>query len=88
MAELSLIGALLAAICYGTASVFQARGSRAAPTATGLDPRLMTRLLRSWPFLFGLGLDGLGFLFELAALRILPLFLVQSCVAASLCSSW
>jgi drug/metabolite transporter (DMT)-like permease len=84
VAELSLIGALLAAVCFGTASVFQARGSRAAPTATGLDLRLLTRLLRSWPFLLGLGLDGLGFVFELAALRTLPLFLVQSCVAASL----
>ena len=84
MAGLSLLGALLAAVCFGTASVFQAQGSRAAPTAQGLDPRLITRLVRSRPFLLGLGLDGLGFLFELAALRTLPLFLVQSCVAASL----
>jgi drug/metabolite transporter (DMT)-like permease len=84
VAALSLIGALLAAVCFGAASVLQARGSRTVPAAEGIDPRLLHRMLRSWPFLAGLGLDLLGFIFELAALRTLPLFLVQSAVAASL----
>ena len=84
VAWLSFVGALLAAVCFGTASVLQARGSREVPTAQGVDPRLLARLARSWPFVIGVGLDGLGFVFELAALRTLPLFLVQSAVAASL----
>jgi len=84
MAWLSFVGALLAAVCFGVASVLQARGSREVPTAKGVDPRLLARLARSWPFVIGVSLDGLGFLFELAALRKLPLFLVQSAVASSL----
>jgi len=80
----SLVGALLAAVCFGAASVLEAQGSRAAPQTAGLDPRLLSRLLRSWPFLIGVGLDLLGFVLELAALLTLPLFLVQSAVASSL----
>jgi drug/metabolite transporter (DMT)-like permease len=84
MVWLSFVGALLAAVCFGIASVLQARGSREVPAAEGVDPRLLARLARSWPFVIGVSLDGLGFLFELAALRKLPLFLVQSAVASSL----
>src|SRR6478736_5402855 len=39
---------------------------------------------RTWQLPTGVALDTLGFVFELAALRHLPLFLVQSAVAASL----
>jgi drug/metabolite transporter (DMT)-like permease len=84
VALLSLAGALLAAVCFGAASVLQAQGSRTVPASEGIDPWLLHRLLGSWPFVAGLGLDLIGFIFELAALRTLPLFLVQSAVAASL----
>src|SRR3954447_18146481 len=82
----SLLGAMLAAVCFGVASVLQAVGARAASRAgTGaVDPGLVVRLLGQWPFLLGLGLDLVGFLAELAALRQLPLFVVQAAVAASL----
>jgi drug/metabolite transporter (DMT)-like permease len=80
----SLIGALLAAVCFGAASVLQAQAARAAPDSAGLDPRLLVRLLRSWRFLLGITLDTLGFVFELAALLRLPLFLVQAAVASAL----
>jgi drug/metabolite transporter (DMT)-like permease len=82
----SLLGAVLAAACFGVASVLQAVGAQAASRAgtAAVDPGLMVRLLGQWPFLLGLGLDLVGFLAELAALRQLPLFLVQSAVAASL----
>lgn len=80
----SLGGALLAAVCFGAASVLEAQGSRSTASADGVDPALLTRLVRSWPFLAGVGLDLLGFGFELAALLTLPLFLVQSAVAGSL----
>ena len=50
----------------------------------GLDPRLLGRLLRSWKYVVGVGLDGLGFLLSLAAVRTLPLFVVQSVVASFL----
>jgi hypothetical protein len=82
---LSLLGALAAACFFGVASVMQAVAARAADTGTaGVDPRLLVRLLGQWRFLAGMGLDLLGFLAELAALRSLPLFVVQAAVASSL----
>jgi drug/metabolite transporter (DMT)-like permease len=81
---LSLLGAVAAAGCFGTASVLQAVAARSAPAGDGVDPRLLVRLLRQWPFLLGTCMDVLGFLAELTALRSLPLFVVQATVAANL----
>jgi drug/metabolite transporter (DMT)-like permease len=81
---IGLIGAFGAALCYGVGSVLQALAARQTATAEGLDPRLLLRLLKSWRYLLGLGLDGLGFLLSLAAVRTLPLFAVQSVIASSL----
>jgi drug/metabolite transporter (DMT)-like permease len=81
---LSLLGAVAAAVCFGVASVMQAVAARTAPVGAGVDPRLLVRLLRQLPFVLGTGLDVLGFLAELAALRSLPLFVVQAAVAANL----
>lgn len=77
-----LLGALLAALAYGAATVLQAIGVRriaALPPATSLRLRVRT----GWPYAVGLALDGLGFLASVAALRTLPLFLVESAVASS-----
>jgi len=81
---LGLIGAFGAALCYGVGSVLQALAARQTPTAEGLDPRLLLRLLRNWRYLVGVGLDGLGFLLSIAAVWTLPLFVVQSIVASFL----
>lgn len=81
---LGLLGAFGAALAYGVASVLQALAARRQATVEGLDPRLFLRLLRSWPYLLGLGLDGLGFLMSTAALRTLPLFVVQAIVSSFL----
>jgi drug/metabolite transporter (DMT)-like permease len=80
----SLLGAVAAAVCFGTASVLQALAARTAPTGAGVDPRLLVRLIRRLPFLVGTALDVLGFVAELAALRSLPLFVVQAVIAANL----
>jgi drug/metabolite transporter (DMT)-like permease len=79
-----LLGAFGAALCYGTASVLQALAARDADAVEGLDARLLLRLARSWRYVLGVLLDGLGFLLSLVAVRSLPLFLVQSIVASSL----
>jgi drug/metabolite transporter (DMT)-like permease len=71
-----------AALCYGFATVLQAVGARRAVGA-GLGARLLVRLLRQLPYLAGTALDVSGFALSVAALRSLPLFLVQSLVAAS-----
>lgn len=79
-----LLAAAGAALCYGVASVLEAVATRRTDAAQGLDPRLMVRLLRSWRYVLGVGLDGLGFLLSLVAVRTLPLFVVQSVVASFL----
>ncbi len=81
---LGLACALGAALGYGVGSVLQAMAARQEPVAEGLDPGLLLRLLRSWCYVVGLGLDGLGFLLTLVAVQSLPLFVVQAVVASFL----
>ena len=66
---LGLLGAFGAALCYGVGSVLQAVAARGTATAEGLDPRLLLRLARSWHYLVGVALDGLGFVLAVAAVR-------------------
>ncbi|WP_374968687.1 hypothetical protein [Terrabacter sp. BE26] len=77
-----LLGALLAALAYGAATVLQAIGVRRATTLPAGAP-FLRRARAAWPYAVGLALDGLGFLASVAALRTLPLFLVESAVASS-----
>lgn len=77
-----LAAAGAAAVCYGVASVLQAVGARRTAW-TGLNVGLLVRLVRQLPYLAGLGLDLAGFILNVVALRSLPLFLVQSVIAAS-----
>ena len=79
-----LLAAAGAALCYGVASVLQAQAARAAARVDGFDVRLLARLLGSSRYGLGLGLDLVGFVLALAAVRSLPLFVVQSVVAGSL----
>ncbi|MBM6405430.1 hypothetical protein JQN72_14385 [Phycicoccus sp. CSK15P-2] len=79
-----LVGAFGAAVAYGLGSVLQAVAARSTPTVDGLDPRLMLRLAASWRYLLGVGLDVVGFVLSIAAVRTLPLFVVQAVVASFL----
>ncbi|QBR91539.1 hypothetical protein [Nocardioides euryhalodurans] len=81
---LALLTAFAAALCYGAGSVLQAVAARGTESVAGLDPRLLGRLVRSWRYLLGVGLDGLGFVLTLVAVRVLPLFVVQAVVASFL----
>lgn len=78
----ALGGAVLAALCYGTATVLQAVGVRRLAGAPA-GARLSARLARATPYAAGLALDGAGFLASLAAFHSLPLFVVESVVASS-----
>jgi len=80
---LGMAYALFAALGYGSASVLQSVAARKAESSRGLDPRLLVRLAGSVPYVSGLGLDFAAFVASLVALRTLPLFFVQSAVAAS-----
>jgi drug/metabolite transporter (DMT)-like permease len=91
----SLVAALTSAFCYGVAAVMQAMAIRSAsrrperirdggPAADRVDPGLLVRLLGQWRFLASLGIDIIGFLAQLVALRRLPLFAVQAVIASNL----
>jgi drug/metabolite transporter (DMT)-like permease len=85
-----LIGLLLAlgcSVCYGTATVLQAAATRSVhsgDTDSGVDAALLLRALRQWRYLVGIALDGLGFLLQVAALRLVPIYVVAAAIAASL----
>jgi drug/metabolite transporter (DMT)-like permease len=84
-----LIGLLLAlgcSVCYGTATVLQAVATRSvdAGSDSGVDPALLLRALQQWRYLAGLGLDGLGFVLQVAALRLVPIYVVAAAIGASL----
>ncbi|GAA3087975.1 hypothetical protein GCM10020254_35650 [Streptomyces goshikiensis] len=83
---LGMMCALGAAVCFGTASVFQAMAARAAEpgTGSGVDPALMLRALRQWRYLLGLGLDAVGFALQIIALLHIPIYAVGAAMAASL----
>ncbi|MDN5765350.1 MAG: hypothetical protein L0H96_05865 [Humibacillus sp.] len=79
---LGLVGALVAALAYGAGTVLQAIG---AGRLTSLPPGVAARarVAAAMPYAAGLGLDGIGFIASVLALRTLPLFLVESAVASS-----
>jgi drug/metabolite transporter (DMT)-like permease len=84
-----LIGLLLAlgcSVCYGTATVLQAEATRSvdAGSDSGVNAVLLLRALRQWRYLAGIGLDCLGFLLQVAALRLVPIYVVAAAIAASL----
>ncbi|MFC7867822.1 MULTISPECIES: DMT family transporter [Streptomyces] len=79
-----MVCALGAAVCFGTATVLQAVAARQAGPGGGGEAALLLRALRQWRYIAGLGLDGLGFLFQIVALRSLPIYAVGAALAASL----
>jgi drug/metabolite transporter (DMT)-like permease len=74
---MGVVFALLAAVAYGAASVFQAIAAKRAPSSP-------IKAFMQPTFVLGLLLDGAGFVFQFLALRTVPLFLVQAALAASL----
>ena len=78
--------ALGCSVCYGTATVLQAAATRSvdAGSDSGVDPALLLRALRQWRYLVGIGLDGLGFVLQIGALRLVPIYVVAAAIAASL----
>jgi drug/metabolite transporter (DMT)-like permease len=85
-----LIGFLLAlgcSVCYGTATVFQAVAARSVEGGSGtsgVDAVLLLRAVRQWRYLAGIGLDCLGFLLQVMALRLVPIYVVAAALAASI----
>jgi len=74
--------AILASIFSGLGSAIEAFGVRRAG-ARQRQPGILPPLLREPLYFGGLAVDLLGFAFTIVALQLLPLFLVQAIVAAS-----
>lgn len=83
---LGFVLALGCSLCYGTATVLQASATRSveAGGSSGVDAKLVLRALRQWRYLAGIGLDGLGFLLQVVALRLVPIYVVAAALAASI----
>jgi drug/metabolite transporter (DMT)-like permease len=79
-----LAGAFAAAVAYGVATILQTIGARRQLRADRVDVRLLWRLTGSLPFVLGIILDAAGFGLSLAALRSLPLFVVQAAISSNL----
>lgn len=79
-----MVCALGAAVCFGTATVLQAVAARAAGSGGGGEAALLLRAVRQWRYLAGLGLDGVGFLLQIVALRSVPIYAVGAALASSL----
>ncbi|MEY2472217.1 MAG: hypothetical protein QOK28_1546 [Actinomycetota bacterium] len=80
---LGLAGAALTAVCYGFGSILQSMAATETDATDRFDVIGVGRLVSQWRYVAGLGLDVLGFAASVAALRTLPLFVVQAAIASS-----
>lgn len=71
------------AVANGVSAVLQKIGADKAKTSDRLQFSLLFKLSRNIPYVVGILLDLVGWLLILVAVRILPLFLVQTIIAAS-----
>src|SRR5437016_6950555 len=79
-----LLLALCAAACFDGAIALQAAEARKVRSDEGLHPRLFARLARRPRWLAAIALDGLGWPFQLGALALVPLTVVQPALALGL----
>jgi drug/metabolite transporter (DMT)-like permease len=73
---LALAAAVGCAVCNGTAVIFEKVGVN--------EEKDTYKLLGNVPYMFGILLDIIGWLLTLVAVKTLPLFLVQSIIAANI----
>jgi drug/metabolite transporter (DMT)-like permease len=81
---LGIAAAVTASLLYNTSIALQALQAREVPTEHGLRPSLLGRLLRNRRWLGATAIGLLGWPFEIAALLLAPLTVVQPCIAAGL----
>ena len=81
---LSLFAAIACALCNGTTAVLQKISADKHKNVNTLDARLMWRLFQDKPYITGVLLDLLGWVFTLIAVQYLPLFLVGAIIASGI----
>jgi hypothetical protein len=81
---LGIVAAVVASLLYNTSIALQALEAREVPGEHSLRPSLLGRLLRNRRWLGATVLGFLGWPFEVAALLLAPLTVVQPCLASGL----
>jgi hypothetical protein len=81
---LGIAAAVTASLLYNTSIALQALEAREVPREHGLRPSLLGRLLRNRRWLGATAIGLLGWPFEIAALLLAPLTVVQPCLASGL----
>lgn len=84
MLALGIAAAITASLLYNTSIALQALEARQVPQELGLRPSLLGGLLRNRRWLGATALGLLGWPFEIAALLLAPLTVVQPCMASGL----
>ncbi len=84
MLALGIAAAVAASLLYNASIALQALEARRVSPELGLRPSLLGRLLRNRRWLGATGLGLLGWPFEIAALLLAPLTVVQPCLASGL----
>lgn len=80
---IALLAALGVAVSNGIAAVLQKISADKQKRISSKNIGLVLLMLRDWPYLVGLLLDGLAWLLTLVAVHSLPLFVVQPIIALS-----
>lgn len=80
----ALVAVAMAALCSGAALVLQARAARSGQGTDTMHVALVWRLVRDRTYLAAMVLVAAGFLLAFAALRVLPVFVVQAGRASAL----
>ncbi len=82
--SLGLVAALAAAAVFGAAAVLQATAVRRVPVVHDNQASMLLRMLRQPLFALAIGLNLVGFLLHFVSLRLIPLYLSQAAISASL----
>jgi drug/metabolite transporter (DMT)-like permease len=81
---LGIVAAVAASCLYNTSIALQALEARQEPAEHSLRPSLLGRLIRNRRWLLATGIGLAGWPFEIAALLLAPLTVVQPCLASGL----
>jgi hypothetical protein len=81
---LGIVAAVVASLLYNASIALQALEAREVPQEHGLRPSLLGRLLRNRRWLGATALGLAGWPFEIVALLLAPLTVVQPCLASGL----
>jgi drug/metabolite transporter (DMT)-like permease len=76
----SVVAALTASVCFGMAAILQSLGASRIARSHTVDVGLLFCLARSRPYVLGMGLDLLGFLAAVVAMRRLPVFAAEALI--------